>query len=135
MDERLIDLKNKVLDKALDKVFNMAQGYIDKVEEEEDGCAGSYEEALEVVQIHLIMRLNDVLADFKDVTNVCNKGILESLVKPSMNSKHDDRVADYDRLVDVNNVLAEQMENLIVRVLGEEQLQNISTQIQIDEML
>lgn len=134
MDERLIDLKNKVLDKALDKIFNMAQGYIDKVDEE-DGCAGSYEEALEVVQIHLIMRLNDVLADFKDVTNVCNKGILESLVKPSMNSKHDDRVADYDRLVDVNNVLAEQMENLIVRVLGEEQLQNISTQIQIDEML
>ena len=87
------------------------------------------------MQLHLIMRLNDVLADFKEVTTICNKGILESLVKPSMNSKHDDRVADYDRLVDVNNVLAEQMENLIVRVLGEEQLQNISTQIQIDEML
>ena len=40
MDERLIDLKNKVLDKALDKIFNMAQGYVDKVEEE-DGCAGN----------------------------------------------------------------------------------------------
>ena len=38
MDERLIDLKNKVLDKALDKIFNMAQGYVDKVDEE-DGCA------------------------------------------------------------------------------------------------
>lgn len=132
MKEREFEFQNKVLNKALNRVLNIAKDYTAK---EDNEVENTYEEAIKLTQIHIALELRELIDNFKQVEGIANMGILETLVSEDLKHKYNDRVELHSKLVDINNKIAEALEELTVNILGEEQMNSIALEVELENLM
>lgn len=128
--EQNYDLENKVMVKAFNKVIQLGKELTTKHQYD-----NTYEEALRIARIHTILKVHDLIESIQELEGIASAGVLESLCKDDMEDQVESRIATDHRIVDINNNIAKLMTELVTDVLGEDELQSISLQVQLDNIM
>ena len=128
-----MDLQNKVLNKAFKKILDMGKHYT--TEEGMKELPNSYESALKVARIHTVVQIRELINTIQELEGIANVGILESMCDEQLKDKYEERINIHSNIIDINNDIANVFSQLVEDILGQEELNNISVQVQLDNII
>ena len=107
----------------------------DRAEGEWDyGCA-CYESALKVARIHTVVQIRELINTIQELEGIANVGILETMCDEQLKDKCEERINIHSNIIDINNDIANVFSQLVEDILGEQELNNISVQVQLDNII
>ena len=133
MEGRDLKFENKVLNKAFKKIVELGKYYT--TEEGINSLPNSYESALKVARIHTVVQIRELINTIQELEGIANVGILETMCDEQLKDKYEERINIHSNIIDINNDIANVFSQLVEDILGEEELNNISVQVQLDNII
>lgn len=133
MEGRDLKFENKVLNKAFKKIVELGKYYTS--EEGINSLPNSYESALKVARIHTVVQIRELINTIQELEGIANVGILETMCDEKLKDKYEERINIHSNIIDINNDIANVFSQLVEDILGEEELNNISVQVQLDNII
>ena len=133
MEGRDLKFENKVLNKAFKKIVELGKHYT--TEEGINSLPNSYESALKVARIHTVVQIRELINTIQELEGIANVGILETMCDEQLKDKYEERINIHSNIIDINNDIANVFSQLVEDILGEEELNNISVQVQLDNII
>ena len=133
MEGRDLKFENKVLNKAFKKIVELGKYYT--TEEGINSLPNSYESALKVARIHTVVQIRELINTIQELEGIANVGILETMCDEQLKDEYEQRVQIHSNIIDINNDIANVFSQLVEDILGEEELNNISVQVQLDNII
>ena len=133
MEGRDLKFENKVLNKAFKKIVELGKYYTS--EEGINSLPNSYESALKVARIHTVVQIRELINTIQELEGIANVGILETMCDEQLKDKYEERINIHSNIIDINNDIANVFSQLVEDILGEEELNNISVQVQLDNII
>lgn len=128
-----MDLQNKVLNKAFKKILDLGKYYT--TEEGIKELPNSYESALKVARISTVVQIRELINSIQELEGIANVGVLETMCDEQLKDEYEQRVQIHSNIIDINNDIANVFSQLVEDILGEEELNNISVQVQLDNII
>ena len=128
-----VDLQNKVLNKAFKKILDLGKYYT--TEEGIKELPNSYESALKVARISTVVQIRELINSIQELEGIANVGVLETMCDEQLKDEYEQRVQIHSNIIDINNDIANVFSQLVEDILGEEELNNISVQVQLDNII
>ena len=95
----------------------------------------SYESALKVAKIHTVLQIRELINTIQELEGIANVGVLETMCDEQLKDEYEQRVQIHSNIIDINNDIANVFSQLVEDILGEEELNNISVQVQLDNII
>ena len=133
MEGRDLKFENKVLNKAFKKIVELGKYYT--TEEGINSLPNSYESALKVARIHTVVQIRELINTIQELEGIANVGVLETMCDEQLKDKCEERINIHSNIIDINNDIANVFSQLVEDILGEEELNNISVQVQLDNII
>ena len=133
MEGRDLKFENKVLNKAFKKILDMGKHYT--TEEGINELPNSYESALKVAKIHTVLQIRELINTIQELEGIANVGVLETMCDEQLKDEYEQRVQIHSNIIDINNDIANVFSQLVEDILGEQELNNISVQVQLDNII
>lgn len=130
MEEREFDFRNEVLATAMDKIVKQAKELVNDEDLQEN-----YESSIKIAKIGTVLKIRELITEFKEVEEIATLGIIETMAIDELKEQRKNRIQQHSTLVDINNKIAGALEDLIVDILGEEELSNIALQLQLGDLM
>lgn len=128
-----MDLQNKVLNKAFKKILDLGKYYT--TEEGMKELPNSYESALKVARISTVVQIRELIDSIQELEGIANVGVLETMCDEQLKDEYEQRVQIHSNIIDINNHIANVFSQLVEDILGEQELNNISVQVQLDNII
>ena len=130
MEDREFDFRNEVLATAMDKIVKQAKELVN-----DENLQENYESSIKIAKIGTVLKIRELITEFKEVEEIATLGIIETMAIDELKEQRKNRIQQHSTLVDINNKIAGALEDLIVDILGEEELSNIALQLQLGDLM